>query len=91
MSFAELLEEQNIDVNDKEEIEKVTLLQKFYSEGYLQGVYDRNPDYEYSLKYRQVVTRVLELFNKTINPVGLEQLEICLDEMDKFRKEHLMM
>ena len=88
MSFAELLKEKNIDINDKE---KVTLLQKFYSEGYLQGVHDKNPDYEYSLKYRQVVTRVLELFNKTINPVGLEQLEICLDEMDKFRKEHLMM
>ena len=88
MSFAELLKEKNIDIKDKE---TVTLLQKFYSEGYLQGVHDRNPDYEYFLKYRQVVTRVLELFNKTINPVGLEQLEICLDEMDKFRKEHLMM
>lgn len=88
MSFAELLKEKNIDINDKE---KVALLQKFYSEGYLQGVHDKNPDYEYSLKYRQVVTRVLELFNKTINPIGLEQLEKCLDEMDKYRKEHLMM
>lgn len=88
MSFAELLKEKNIDVNDKE---KVALLQEFFTTGFLAGVRSEKPDYEYSLKYRQVVTRVLDLFNKTINPVGLEQLEICLDEMDKFRKEHLMM
>ena len=88
MTFSELLKEKNIDINDKE---KVALLQEFFTTGFLAGVRNEKPDYEYSLKYRQVVTRVLELFNKTINPVGLEQLEICLDEMDKFRKKHLMM
>ena len=87
MSFSELLKQQNIDLNDKE---KVVLLQKFYQEGYMQGVNDKNPDYEYSLQYRSVVTRLLELFNKTINPICLEQLEKGLDVMDKFYKENLM-
>jgi len=35
MSFIELLKQENIDVNDKE---KVVFLQKFYQEGYMQGV-----------------------------------------------------
>ena len=88
MTLSELLSAENIDLNDKE---KVNLLQKFYQEGYLQGVHDKNPNYEYSLKYRQVVTRVLLLFNKTINPIGLKQLEECLNVMDEFQKENLMM
>ena len=88
MALSELLSAENIDLNDKE---KVNLLQKFYQEGYLQGIHDKNPNYEYSLKYREIVTRVLELFNKTINPIGLKQLEECLNVMDEFRKENLMM
>ena len=87
MSFSELLKQENVDVNDKK---KVVFLQKFYQEGYMQGVNDKNPNYEYSLKYRSVVTRLVELFNKTINPIFLEQLEKGLDEMDKFYKENLM-
>lgn len=88
MALSELLSAENIDLNDKE---KVNLLQKFYQEGYLQGIHDKNPNYEYYLKYREIVTRVLELFNKTINPIGLKQLEECLNVMDEFRKENLMM
>lgn len=87
MSFSELLEKENVDLNDKE---KVVFLQKFYQEGYMQGINDKNPNYEYSLKYRSVVERLVKLFNKTINPIGLEQLEKGLDEMDKFYKENLM-
>lgn len=87
MSFMELLEKENVDLNDKE---KVVFLQKFYQEGYMQGVNDKNPNYEYSLKYKSVVERLVKLFNKTINPIGLEQLEKGFDVMDKFYKENLM-
>ena len=87
MSFSELLKQENVDLNDKE---KVVFLQKFYQEGYMQGVNDKNPNYEYSLQYRNVVERLLKLFNKTVNPIGLEQLEKGLDVMDKFYKENLM-
>ncbi len=85
MSLMKLLAAENIDFNDKE---KVALLQKFYQEGYLQGVHDKNPNYEYSLKYKDVVSRVLELFNMTVNPIGLSVLEDCLDIVDKYKKEH---
>ena len=85
MSFAELLEQAEIDDDD---METINLLQVFYQEGYLQGANDKNPNYEYSLKYRQIVTRVLELFNMTINPIMLQQLEDCLDNLDKYKKEH---
>lgn len=87
MSFSELLKQENVDLNDKE---KVVFLQKFYQEGYMQGVNDKNPNYEYSLKYKSVVERLLKLFDKTINPIGLEQLEKGLDEIDKFYKENLI-
>lgn len=85
MSFSELLAAEHIDLNDKE---KVTLLQNFYQEGYMQGCHDKNPNYEYSLKYKDVVSRVLELFNMTVNPIGLSVLEDCLDILDKYKKEH---
>lgn len=85
MSFSELLAAENIDLNDKE---KVALLQKFYQEAYMQGCHDKNPNYEYSLKYKDVVSRVLELFNMTVNPIGLSALEDCLDVVDKYKKEH---
>lgn len=85
MSFSELLTAENIDLNDKEE---VTLLQKFYQEGYLQGTHDKNPNYEYSLKYKEVVERVLELFNMTGNPISLGALEMCLNNLDQYKKEH---
>ena len=81
----ELLAAENIDLNDKE---KVALLQKFYQEGYMQGCHDKNPNYEYSLKYKDVVSRVLELFDMTVNPIGLSTLENCLDVVDKYKKEH---
>lgn len=85
MSLMELLAAENIDLNDKE---KVALLQKFYQEGYLQCTLDKNPNYEYSLKYKDVVGRVLELFDMTVNPIGLSVLENCLDVVDKYKKEH---
>ena len=85
MSLMELLAAENIDLNDKE---KVALLQKFYQEGYMQGCHDKNPNYEYSLKYKDVVGRVLELFDMTANPIGLSVLEDCLDVVDKYKKEH---
>ena len=85
MSLMELLTAENIDLNDKE---KVACLQKFYQEGYMQGCHDKNPNYEYSLKYKDVVSRVLELFKMTVNPIGLSALEDCLDVVDKYKKEH---
>ena len=85
MSFSELLAAENIDLNDKE---KVALLQKFYQEGYLQGCNDKNPNYEYSLKYKEVVERILELFNMTGNPISLGALERCLNNLDQYKKEH---
>lgn len=85
MSFLDLLKENGIDLTD---IEKVALLQKFYQEGYMQGCHDKNPNYEYSLKYKDVVSRVLELFKMTVNPIGLSALEGCLDVVDEYRKEH---
>lgn len=85
MSFSDLLKEKGIDVTD---IEKVSLLQNFYQEGYLQGCNDKNPNYEYSLKYKEVVERVLELFNMAGNPIGLSALEDCLDNLDQYKKEH---
>ena len=85
MSFAELLEQEGIDDDD---MEKINLLQVFYQEGYLQGVNDKNPNYDYAIKYREVVERVLELFNNTGNPVSLGALESWLDELDKYRKEY---
>ena len=85
MSFSELLAAENIDLNDKE---NVALLQKFYQEGYLQGCNDKNPNYEYSLKYKDIVGRVLELLDMTGNPISLGALEDCLDIVDEYRKEH---
>lgn len=85
MSLSELLAAEKIDLNDKE---KIDLLQKFYQEGYCQGVKDNNPNYEYSLKYSKIVKRVLLLFRLTTNPIELEDLEKSLDAMDEYRKEH---
>ena len=85
MSFSDLLKETGIDLTD---IEKVALLQKFYQEGYLQGCNDKNPNYEYFLKYKEVVERILELFNMTGNPISLGALERCLNNLDQYKKEH---
>lgn len=85
MSLSELLAAENVNMNDKE---KIALLQKFYQEGYCQGVKDKNPNYEYSLKYSKIVKRVLMLFRLTKNPIELENLEKSLDAMDEYRKEH---
>ena len=86
MIFSDLLIEQKIDTHD----ERIPLLQKFYSEGFLQGIHESNPNYDYSIKYKAVVERILKLFNDTVNPFGLELLEKCLDNMDTFRKENLL-
>lgn len=86
MTFSDLLFEQKIDTHD----ERVPLLQKFYVEGFLQGTQESNPNYDYSMKYKAVVERILKLFNDTVNPFGLELLEKCLDNMDTFRKENLL-
>ena len=85
MGFSDLLREKGIDLTD---IEKVTLLQEFYQGGYLQGCHDKNPNYEYSLKYKDVVSRVLELFDMTGNPISLGALEGCLNNLDQYKKEH---
>lgn len=86
MSFSDFLKEKCIDTNNQE---MVDLLQNFYQEGYIQGVHDKNPNYEYSLKYKEVVERVLRLFNRTLNPIGLENLEKALDVMDEYDENHL--
>lgn len=86
MSFSDFLKEKGIDTNNRE---MVDLLQNFYQEGYIQGVHDKNPNYEYSLKYKEVVERVLRLFHRTLNPIGLENLEKALDIMDEYDKNHL--
>ena len=85
MSFSDLLKEKGVDLTDKE---KVKFLQDFYQEGYLQGTLDKNPNYEYSLRYKEVVERVLELFNMTCNPISLGALEGCLNNLDRYKKEH---
>ena len=87
MTFSEVVEREHISL----EYRDINVLQMFYQEGYLQGSSDRNPNYEYAMKYKRIVERIVELFGKTVNPIGLEQLEMSLNEMDKFRKEHLMM
>ena len=87
MSLMEVLKEEGIDENDKE---KIAQLQKFYQHGYFQGSMDKNPNYDYSLKYRSVIERLLKLFELSVSPLGLEQLEICLDNLDKFRRENLI-
>ena len=86
MSFSDFLKEKRIDTNNQE---MVDLLQNFYQEGYIQGVHDKNPNYEYSLKYKEVVERVLRLFNRTLNPMGLENLEKALVVMDEYDENHL--
>ena len=86
MSFSDFLKEKCIDTNNQE---MVDLLQNFYQEGYLQGIHDKNPNYEYSLKYKDVVERVLGLFRRTLNLIALENLEKSLDAMDEYDKDHL--
>lgn len=88
MSLMELLEQEKIDLNDKE---KVELLQKFYQEGFTQGMVSSHPEYDFSIKYRQVVARLLDLFKDTINPRCLRRLELSLDKLDEFKKENLIL
>ena len=85
MIFSDFLKEKCIDINNRE---MVDLLQNFYQEGYIQGVHDKNPNYEYFLKYKEVVERILSLFSRTLNPIGLENLGKALDAMDEYDKEH---
>jgi hypothetical protein len=84
MTFSEFMKKEKIDIQHP----YVNVLQKCYQEGYLQGIKDSSPNYEYSLKYQKVVERLVKLFDKTVNPIRLEQLEKCLDAMDEYRKEH---
>jgi hypothetical protein len=86
MTFLELLKQEHISPTHR----NVSVLQKFYQEGFLQGTQESNPNYDYSIKYKAVVERILKLFNDTVNPFGLELLEKCLDNMDTFRKENLL-
>lgn len=88
MSLMELLKQEGIDSNDKE---KVELLQKFYQEGFTQGMISSHPEYDYSIKYRQVVTRLLELFRDTINERCLKRLELSLDKLDEFKRENMIL
>ena len=88
MSLMELLEQEKIDANDKE---KVELLQKFYHEGFTQGMISSHPEYDYSIKYRQVVTRLLDLFRDTINERCLKRLELSLDKLDEFKRENMIL
>lgn len=87
MSLMELLEKKEIDPNDKE---KIAELQEFYQEGYFQGVTDKNPNYDYSIKYQEQVQRLCRLFELTFDPVHLEYLRLCLDNLDEFRKKNLI-
>ena len=88
MSLMELLEQEKIDPNDKE---KVELLQKFYQEGFTQGMISSHPEYDYSIKYRQVVARLLDLFRDTINERCLNRLELSLDKLDEFKRENMIL
>ena len=85
MSLMELLKQEGIDSNDKE---KVELLQKFYQEGFTQGMISSHPEYDFSIKYRQVVARLLSMFNDTINPRCLDRLELYLNKLDEFKNEN---
>lgn len=87
MTFSNLIEQEHISSKNAD----IVLLQKFYQQGYLQGVNDANPDYDYAIKYQNVVKRLNELFADTTSPMGLEKLEKCLDAMDRFKKKHLML
>lgn len=87
MTFSEVVKREHINP----EYRDIKVMQMFYQEGYMQGVTDKNPNYEYAMKYKEIVERLLRLFEKTVNSLGLEQLEMSLDAMDKFRKENLMM
>lgn len=87
MTFSDVVKREHINP----EYRDIKVMQMFYQEGYMQGATDKNPNYEYAIKYKEIVERLLRLFEKTVNPLGLEQLEMSLDAMDKFRKENLMM
>ena len=86
MTFSNLIEQEHISSKNAD----VVLLQKFYQQGYMQGVNYANSDYDYAMKYQNVVKRLNMLFADTTSPMGLERLEKCLDAMDKFKKKHLM-
>lgn len=86
MTFSDLIEQEHISPTNA----AVIMLQKFYQQGYLQGVNDANPNYDYAMKYQNVVKRLNALFEDTTSPMGLERLEKCLDAMDKFKKKNLM-
>ena len=86
MTFSDSIEQEHICTTSP----AIDVLQKFYQEGYLQGIKDKNPNYDYAIKYQNVVKRLIELFADTTSPMGLEKLEKCLDAMDKFKKKHLM-
>lgn len=88
MSLMELLEQEKIDLNDKE---KVELLQKFYQEGFTQGMISSHPEYDFSIKYRQIVARLLDLFKDTINPRCLNRLELSLNKLDEFKRENMIL
>lgn len=87
MSISDLLKEKGIDTSN---LELVNLLQSFYQEGYLQGANDGSPNYKYHTKYYDIVARLLDLFKLTQNSNSLEQLKLCLDNIDKFRKENFI-
>ncbi len=82
MTFFELVKQVNLDPQD------IGKCQMFYQEGYLQGIRGKNPNYEYSINYQKTVNRLLKLFEYTGNPVELEKLNLCLDNLDKFKKEN---
>lgn len=83
MTFSELCKQKKIHPS-----QNIKELQEFYQEGYLQGIKDKNPNYDYSINYQKTVDRLLKLFEYTFNPVGLEKLNLCLDNMDQFKKEN---
>jgi hypothetical protein len=87
MTFAETLKENNIDLNNKK---LVTLMQDFYQNGYLQGANDGSPNYKYHVKYYEIVARLLDLFKLTRDPISLDKLKLCLDNLDEFRKGNLI-
>ena len=87
MTFAETLKENNVDLNNKE---LVNLLQNFYQNGYLQGTNDGSPNYKYHAKYYEIVARLLDLFKLTQDPISLDKLELCLNNLDNFRNDNLI-
>lgn len=84
MDFSEKLKEENIDLSDKE---KVWLLQRFYQTGYDAGMHATHKNIEYNEMFVEVMSKLIEFFNMTNNPIQLQQLSDMLKHLKEFKAE----